>query len=218
MSKRGFLKTTVGASMLVSGGILVPSPVRAILPALVAGTLARFVVQGFVRSTITRSVGSAAIRGGVRQTLTQSSKRLATNGIRKRVTQKTVTEYGISLGTGVSISADVFALAKESNAAAIWVDREHDNHFDMEFTNSENRNSSGQLSLFVQDVATGQIIDQLYEAPIALIPTSSFKFSFTVSDLPYTGVVQLLAASTIAGLDCTPSENIVIAGADDVIG
>jgi hypothetical protein len=212
-SRREFIKIAALAPFGVAGSlILIPTEAEAFWPLF----LGRIILGGFARRTVTstvaRGLGSSLVRGSA----SIAGRNLARQQLRKYITKKTVTQYGISIGGAISISPDVYAMAKEHNAEAIWVNRGYDNQFGVEFNNETQSAGSGELSLFIKDVEKDQIREQINGGYFSISSKAKFEHSFKISDLPFTGVINILGQSTNDNLSFIPSGNIIVASQDNV--
>lgn len=213
--RRKFIKMAAVTPLLGTGSlVLLPTEAQAIWPLL--GFIARVAVGGFIRrtvvSTITRGIGSSLVRGAA----SVGGRNLARQQLRRYITKKTVTQYGISIGGAISVSPDVYAMAKEHNADAIWVNSGYDNQFDVEFDNKTKSAGSGELSFFIKDVEKDQIREQINGGYFSISSEAKFRHNFEIADLPFTGVISILGESTNSNLNFVPSGNIIVASKGDV--
>ncbi len=90
------------------------------------------------------------------------------------------------------------------------------NNFDLSFRNMAEHTINGELALFLRNVETGRITNKIYAGELTALPSSNFTFGFQLDELPYTGVINLMAESTMPQLAAEESGNIIVTGVDDV--
>lgn len=211
-TRRQFIKIAALTPLCGAGNlILFPQEAEAFWP-----LLARIALGGFFRRTVASTVTRAVGGNLARQVALSSGRRLAVQGSRRYITKKVVTKYGISIGGALSISPDIYAMAKEHNAGAIWINRGHENLFDVEFNNDTDDYKAGQLSLFIKDIEKDKIREQIYGGYVSAPPSRKFVFPFEISELPFTGAINIVSETTDNNIACTPSDNIIVAREEDV--
>lgn len=211
-SRRKFIKLAVLTPLCATGSlILFPKEAEAFFP-----LLARIFLGGFVRRTVTKTVTRAVGGNLARKVALSSARSLVGQGSKRYITKKVVTRYGISMGGAVSISSDVYAMARECNAEAIWVNRGYDNLFNVEFNNKSKDYKGGNLSLLIKDVEKGVVKRKIYAGYLSAPPKKKFIFPFEISELPFTGIVNIEGRVIDENISCKPSGNIVIAREEDI--
>jgi len=190
----------------MSGPLLLLAPVQqsqAFWPLLL-----RVFVGGAVRRTVVSSVARSAVGAAARS---------GASAAVRRTTMKSVSSLGVKAGLVVSVSPNVFALAEEHNAEAIWVQNGYHNSFSAQLANNSQENiSSGDLYFSLEDVTHNTVEKEQYGGVLFASPGDQFRFSFEIAELPYPGVKRIVGRSTNPDIKCVPSGNIVVASSYDV--
>jgi hypothetical protein len=197
MNRRDFIQLS-GAYIIGGGMILLPTTSHAFWP-----WVARFL---FGR------VAPRAIRG-------TSSKivRSATLNTARKTNFKSVVNMGVIGSSIISVSPKLYADINKYNAQAIWVNEEVENNFYLSLSNNSKVTKSANLSYQIQDIDTGKVEIEHPCGYLSAAPMDEFKFSFSISELPYLGAKRLIAVSSSPDLYSQPSGNIMVTTKSEVI-
>lgn len=129
---------------------------------------------------------------------------------------KSVSSLEVSAGMVISISPEVYALAEEHKAEAIWVRAGYDNQFTAVLENGSPSHVSGQFHYGIEDVNTGRLEKERFCCLIHAGPGDKFEFSGQESDLPSPGVKRIIGRTDNPNIRCNSSGNIIVANPEDV--
>lgn len=134
----------------------------------------------------------------------------------KRSTFKSIAEMSIVGGSIISVSPSLFADINKYKAQAIWVNEGVENNFYLALSNNSSSTKGAQLSYQLRDIDTGKVEIEQSCGYLSAGPSDEFKFSFSISELPYVGAKQLIAGSDSSDLHTEPSGAIIVATQDEV--
>lgn len=222
VSRREFVKIVVVSPHLYGSGVLLllSKPAEAFLP-----LLTQFFVGGFVRGTVTRAVVTQGVRSAPLAVSSlarsQVARTVAATGAREygkktAIKGSVATQFGLSAGLSVSVSPNVLARAQEFAAEAIWMRTDVQNSFELEIRNVSDQVLVEKIAILLRDVEKDTITNLLYSGICTAQPNSVDRIPFSISELPYKGVVRLSAQSTASELSASPSGNIVVAERSEI--
>jgi hypothetical protein len=222
ISRRKFVKVIVLSPHLLGSGalLLLSDRADAFLPFFV-----RFIVGGFVRGAVIRTVVSQAVRSAPLAVTSMASAQTTRNvaatrpheyGKKTAIRGSVATQFGFSAGLSVSVSPNVLAKAQEFAADAIWIRADVQNSFELEVHNNSDQVLNEKIAIFLRDVEKDSITNQMYYDKYTAQPNSVSRIPFRISNLPYNGVVRLSAQSTASELRASSSGNIVVAERSEI--
>lgn len=202
--KRRKISLLYAVSMATPTLLLTPRRAEAIWP---LSFILRLVLGGAFRSTATRTVTNTAARalaGGATRTVVTSFQ--------------TVGTLGISATGLATVSAAVWALAKEHNVKQIWVaGDEAANRFQLI---SDKANTEPQrifVGYRVVNVVTGAVETSATQVAYAMPGNKPMELPFLVKPLPHIGLKRIEAFVTLDDKGLHPHPNFAVASPQLVV-
>lgn len=220
-NRRRFVQVVVVAPHLLGSGalLLLSNRADAFLP-----IFARFVVGGFVRGMVIRSVlktlGSAPLAVTAMKNDSSVNNLSATTtreyGKKRDIDGSAAAQFGFPTGPIVSVSANVLAKAEDYGAEAIWIRVDVKNSFELEVYNNSDNVLDEKIAIYLWNAEQDKIASQAYYGRHTARANSVERIPFSISNLPFNGVIKLSAESTASELVASPSGNIVVAEKSDI--
>ena len=198
MDRRKFIQLS-GYTIVGSGLFVLPHSSYAFFP-----WVARFLFRGLGRRAVARSATRAATRSAAATTA-------------RRSTFKSIVGLSVISGSIISVSPNLHASINKYNAKTIWINNGIQNNFFLSLKNNSNERKSAQLYYELRDIDSGRTEIEKPCGLLSVAPNERFKFSFSISDLPYLGAKKLYARSDSKDLDTQPSEPIIVTAESEVI-
>lgn len=212
MTRRKLILAGASGSLLMLGGV---RPASAVWPVFL-----RFVIGGAARRSAGRAIASSAARGAsssaARRAAVGSAARTGAGTAVSRQSMMNTASLNLARGIAVAVSPEVYALAQEHNAEAIWIQNGYQNEFEAVLSNTSSNRVASQLYIQVEDVITGHTEKQQHCGLLSAGSEDVFRFSFTIAELPYSGVKRIAGRLSDTSIRSQPSGNIVVASSGDV--
>lgn len=191
-NRRDFIKLSALYSVSASGILIPINQANAFLP-----ILARILLGGMFRAGVTRG----AVAAGARMISGSYLRSLASTGL-----------------AVASVSSNIYELMQEHDAKTIWVNQGVTNIFHVT-GQGENDSEVINTNFYYnfKDAVSNSVQKELYAGMLVVPPRKSFKFSFEINELPFTGVYKISGRTDSSRVNIIESDNFILASRDDVI-
>lgn len=224
VQRRRFVKNmmvAVPAVMLAPGLFWFPQRADAVLP----GIIARFLFGSLIRrggvTVASRAVGKRIVTGtssrAGQHVLPQGAAVASSSTVLSGASFQGLSFSVLSVsGVSVTFSRRIHAMSRQYAADIVWAKDSYINSFGYDIDNASNKDLRGSLDLFVKDVDSDRIVEQISLGVVDVEARRAFRYSFELEKFDYDGVIRLLSESSASELAAPPSGNIIIARSGEI--